>query len=149
MRFLTFVAVVLLTGCGSSGPASSSGRDQTSEEWYRQSVDQLAALNRDAVSAFDAGKSDQAAALIEKGQPLEKKLLSVSHPSLGAVEALSDRDQLYGKMLLSNHHYGWARLMFQKNLVRWKYWKPQTPDTERRFKDAQTAIDECDRHLDQ
>ena len=146
MRLLTIVAAAFLASCGSSGPVA---RDGTAETWYSQAVDQLAALNREAESDFANGKSDQAAALIEKGKPLETKLLSVSHPTLGAVEALSDRDQLYGRMLLSNRHYGWARLMFQKNLARWKYWKPQTPDTERRFKDAQSAIEECDRHLDQ
>jgi hypothetical protein len=112
-------------------------------------VEQLIALNREAESDFANGKPDQAGALIEKGQPVEKKLLSVSHPPLSAVEALSDRDQLYGRMLLSNRHYGWARLMFQKNLARWKHWQPQTPDTARRFKDAQSEIDECDRHIEQ
>ncbi len=143
------MAAAVLSGCGSSGPAGSSGRDATSGPLYTHAVEQLAALNREAESDFANGKSDDAAALIEKGKPLETKLLSVSHPTLAAVEALSDRDQLYGRMLFSNRHYGWARLMFQKNLARWKYWKPQTADTERRFKDAQAAIDECDRHIDQ
>jgi hypothetical protein len=50
-------------------------------------------------------------------------------------------------MLLSNRHYGWARLQFQQNLSRWKHWTPQTPDTLRRLKEAETAIIECDRHI--
>ncbi len=147
MRFFTILAAVVLTACGSSGPATSpNGVDDPA---YRHAAEQLAALNREAETDFSNGKPDQAAALIEKGQPLEKQLLAVSHPSLAAVEALSDRDQLYGRMLLSNRHYGWARLMFQKNLARWKHWQPQTADTQRRFKEAQLAIDECDRHIDQ
>jgi len=145
---LTIVAAAFLAGCGSSGP-DSSPRDATSDPAYRQAAEQLAALNREAETDFANGKSDDAAALIEKGKPLETKLLSVSHPTLAAVEALSDRDQLYGKMLFSNRHYGWARLMFQKNLARWKYWQPHTADTERRFKEAQVAIDDCDRHIEQ
>ena len=58
-------------------------------------------------------------------------------------------DQLYGRMLLSNHRYGWARLQFQKNLARWKHWQPQTPETERRLKLAQASIAECDKHISQ
>jgi hypothetical protein len=75
------------------------------------------------------------------------RLLSVPRPTLEAAEAASDLDQLYGRMLLSNRHYGWARLMFQKNLARWKHWQPQTPETSRRFQQAVSAIAECDKHI--
>jgi hypothetical protein len=57
-------------------------------------------------------------------------------------------DQLYGRMLLSNRHWGWARLQFQKNLSRWKHWTPQTADIERRIKEAEAGVAECDRHMD-
>ena len=50
-------------------------------------------------------------------------------------------------MLFSNKRYGWARLQFQKNVVRWKYWKPQTPETERRLQAAQAQIADCDRRI--
>jgi hypothetical protein len=63
------------------------------------------------------------------------------------VEAASDLDQLYGRMLLSNRNYGWARLEFQKNRARWKTWQPQTDETVRRLKLAETAIAECDRRM--
>jgi hypothetical protein len=63
------------------------------------------------------------------------------------MEAASDLDDLYGRMLLSNRHYEWAQFQFQKNLARWKYWKPQTPDTARRMEAAETAIAECDRGM--
>ena len=106
-------------------------------------------MNREANTAFAAGKSDQAAKLIEQGQPLVTRLLAVPNPTLEAAVAASDQDDLYGRMLLSNRHYGWARLLFQKNLSRWKHWQPQTADTERRFKEAQALIDECDRHIEQ
>lgn len=105
-------------------------------------------MNREANRLFQGGQSDQAAALIEKGEPLMKRLLSVSRPTLAATEAASDLDDLYGRMLLSNRHYGWARLQFQKNLARWKNWKPQTEETARRLKQAESAIAECDRHID-
>lgn len=104
-------------------------------------------MNREADSAFAARESDQAAALIEKGQPLVARLLAVPNPTFGAAVAASDLDDLYGRMLLSNRHYGWARLQFQKNLSRWKHWQPQTPDTVRLMKQAESAIAECDRHI--
>ena len=68
-------------------------------------------------------------------------------PTLPAIEAASDLDDLYGRMLLRNRQYGWARDFFQKNVIRWKTWKPQTPDTERRWKQAAAAVAECDRDL--
>jgi hypothetical protein len=104
-------------------------------------------MNRESDSAFAAGNSDQAAKLIEKGQPLVARLLDVPNPTLEAAVAASDLDDLYGRMLLSNRHYGWARLLFQKNLSRWKHWQPQTPETARLLKQAESAIAECDRHI--
>jgi hypothetical protein len=50
-------------------------------------------------------------------------------------------------MLVSNGYYGSARLLFQKNVTRWKTWKPRTPETDRRLKQANSAIAECDRHM--
>jgi hypothetical protein len=119
-------------------------KDPTTEAWYTQTVVDLTAIAHQASDLFEKGKADDAAALIEKGEPLSAKLLAVRNPTLGAVEAASDLDQLYGQMLFSNHNYGWARLMFQKNLARWKTWTPQTPATAARLHAAQTAIAQCD-----
>ena len=74
-------------------------------------------------------------------------MLAVPNPTFEAAVAASDLDDLYGRMLLSNRHYGWARLQFQKNLSRWKHWQPQTPDTARLMKQAESGIAECDRHI--
>src|ERR1035441_1397285 len=71
-----------------------------------------------------------------QGQPLSLRLLAAPRPTLAAMEAASDLDHLYAAMLLANKNYGWARLAFQKNVSRWKYWRPQTPDTARRLKAA-------------
>jgi len=147
VRLLAILTVVVLAGCESARPPGSPGSDETSQAWYSKTVDQLAGMNREADRLFQSGKPDEAAALIEKGQPLVKRLLDVSHPTLGATEAASDLDDLYGRMLLSNRHYGWARLLFQKNLARWKHYQPATPETARRLKQAVDAIEECDQHI--
>jgi hypothetical protein len=144
VRLLAILAAALLSGCA---PAPAPPRDATKEAWYGKTAQQLAAMNREAESFFESGKSDQAAAMIEKGQPLMARLLAVPRPTLEATEAASDLDHLYGRMLLANRHYGWARLLFQKNLARWRHWQPRTPESARRFQQAESAIAECDRHI--
>jgi hypothetical protein len=63
------------------------------------------------------------------------------------MEAVSDLDDLYARMLLSDGHDGFARMLLQKNRARWKNWKPQTADTMRRLQQAEDGIAECDRRL--
>ena len=139
----------MLSACGPAPtPRQAEPRDETKEPWYSRGVEQLAAQNREAKGLVKSGKADAAAAIIQRGEPLASRLLSVRNPTLGAMEDASDLDDLYGRMLLSNRNYGWARLFFQKNLARWKHWTPQTPDTAARLKEAQDAIAECDRHLE-
>jgi hypothetical protein len=106
-------------------------------------------MTREAETALRHGQPEQAAAIVTKGQPLIHRLLGIPRPTLPAMEAVSDLDQLYGQMLLGNRHYVWARTFFQKNLTRWRIWKPQTPDTVRRLKMARAAVAECDRHIDE
>ena len=144
MRLLVILAAAFRASCEQ---APAPPRDATKEPWYHDTVEQLTGMNREADSAFAGGNSDQAAKLIEKGQPLVARLLAVPNPTLEAAVAASDLDDLYGRMLLSNRHYGWARLLFQKNLSRWKHWQPQTPETARLLKQAESAIAECDRHI--
>jgi len=146
MRFPVFAIVVaaLLAGCG---PAPAPKTEVTGAGDDRETVAQLAALNAKAAALVQSGKSDAAAALITRGEGLANRLLAASRPSLEAMQAISDHDDLYGRMLLANRNYGWARLEFQKNRVRWKVWQPQTEETERRRRQAEAAIAECDRHI--
>lgn len=147
----TFVAValILLSGCGPAPtPQEPVKLDVTKEAWYGPTVDQVRAINKEADALVKTGKADQAAARITEGQPLVSRLLSAPQPTLAAMEAASDLDHLYATMLLSNRHYGWARLFFQKNQTRWSSWKPPTADTERRRKQAELGIVECDRGIE-
>src|SRR5690242_11104606 len=144
MRLLLILAAAFLASCEQT-PAPP--RDATKEPWYRHDVEQLSAMNREADSAFAAGKSDQAAALIERGQPLVARLIAVPHPTLEAAVAASDLDHLYGRLRGSSILYGWPRLLFQQNLSLWKRWQRQTRETARQLRQAEPAIAACDRHI--
>lgn len=146
MRFVV-IAAILLTGCGPS-TAPAPPPDVTTEAWYKQAVRQLAEDTRAAEVSFANGKADDASVLIEKAEPLESQVLAVPRPTLAAMESASDLDDLYGRMLLSNQHYEWALFMFQKCSARWKYWQPQTEETARRLKLAESEIADCNRRIE-
>lgn len=148
MRVLAIFAAAFLAGCAPApAPVEPPKPDPTTQAWYAQTTIELAALNHAAAAFLKHRQLDRAASLITKGQPLQSRLLSVPHPTLAAMESASDLDDLYGRSLLANRHDGWARLVFQKNLVRWKNWQPATPNTLRRLDQAKAAIAECDRRL--
>lgn len=149
MRSTCLLICILRTACAPSPSPEVKQPDPTVEPWYAKAVDELTAMNREAADDFHKGNQDHAAALIQKGEAASGRLLGVPHPTLAAAEAVSDVDRLYGEMLYSNKNYGWARLLFQRNVARWKNWTPQTPETAKRLKEAETSIAECDRHIDQ
>lgn len=147
MRLLSITLLaLLLVSCGPEPEAAKPvpPPDPTTEAWYAPAVAKLADLDRQAEAAFRKNDQDKAAALIEEAKPISARLLAAPHPTLEAMEAASDLDQLYGQMLFTNHNYGWARLFFQKNTSRWKIWKPQTTETVRRLKLAEDGIAACD-----
>ena len=78
-----------------SRSAAKVAVDPVTEEWYAPATAELAAMNRQAEGLLHDGKSDQAAAVITKGQALAARLLAAPRPTLGAMEAASDLDQLY------------------------------------------------------
>jgi hypothetical protein len=121
--------------------------DPTKEAAYLDAIEQLTGLNRELETVLRKRRSKQAAEIITKAQPLANRLLAAPRPTLAATQAASDFDNLYGRQLLANRQYGYARFQFQRNLARWKNWQPQTEDTERRRKVAEAGIAECDRLL--
>ena len=146
MRIALVAAVSFLTACASP-PGETAKADPTKEAGYDQTLQQLIALNREAEKDFISGKKEEAGKLVVDGEALASRLLVVPEPTVAAAEAASDVDDLYGRMLLSNRHFGDARLLFQKNLSRWRHWQPQTAETARRLQQAVAAIAECDRHI--
>jgi hypothetical protein len=143
-------ALLFLAGCAAPPPRPEPPKaDPTQDAGYADAAGQLAAMSREAEDLLKRGRTQDAAALITKGLPLQARLLAAPQPTLAAMEAVSDLDDLYARMLLSNHRDGWARMLFQKNLARWKHWKPQAGDTMRRLRQAEAGIAECDRRLEQ
>jgi hypothetical protein len=144
---LATVAVLLVSGCAPQSKVAAPKPDPTREAGYTEAVGQLVSLNQKARDLVQRGRPDDAAAAITEGQPLQARLLAAPQPTLAAMEAVSDLDDLYARMLLSNHNDGWARMLFQKNIVRWKSWPRQTPETARRLEQARQGAAECDRRL--
>jgi hypothetical protein len=149
LLFTLPVLMALIACTPGPQPVEQAKPDLTREDWYRQTTEQLAAMNHEAESLFERGGFDRAAAIITNGQPLQNRLLAVPRPTLAAMQAASDLDDLYGRMLLRNRRYGWARSFFQKNAARWKSWRPQTPETAHRLQVADSGIAECDRRMQQ
>jgi hypothetical protein len=151
LRFGTVVAILALLPAGCSAPpqAAKARPDPTTEAAYAEVVAQLTALDRQAEDLLQHSRHDEAAAAITKGQPLQARLLAPSQPTLTAMEAVSDLDDLYARMLVWNHREAWATTLYQKNVVRWKGWKPQTADTLRRLHQAQAGLAECSRRMKQ
>lgn len=143
------LALTLLSACGPAPkPAADAVRpDPTGEVEYAEATQKLAKLAAEANAHYKAGRREEAGKLVTEGQPLIRQVLQPSHPTLEAMQAVSDLDQLYGEMLLENRHYGFARELLQKNVARWKHWKPETEDTRRRLKEATDAIARCDRAM--
>jgi hypothetical protein len=149
VRLLLAVFVLPVLACAPTPPRAEpkAAPNLTAESWYNPAVDELASLNREAESLLHAERFEDAATKITKGQTVQARLLEATKPTLAAMEAASDLDDLYGRMLMHNGRHGFARSVFQKNVVRWKTWKPQTADSERRWKAALQAVAECDRRL--
>jgi hypothetical protein len=145
--FPLLLAAALLTGCGPSAPVVAPKVDPTTEAWYAPGVERLTTMDRSAEQLFQAGRTQEAAAIVSGAQSLQTRLLAAPRPTLAAMEAIADLDRVYGRLLVSNGYFGEARLLFQKHITRWKTWKPQTPETEKRLKEANSDIAECDRHM--
>ena len=107
----------------------------------------LEKLRAEAEALQQRGDGDAAAKRIELAQQISAWVLRDPRPTLDAMKAVAAIDDLYGRSLLRNRHYGWARLFFQKNVARWRTWPAPTEETERLRREAEAAIAECDRLL--
>lgn len=147
VRVLVALAFVFLIACATAPAPDLPKPDPTKAAGYADAIQQLSALNREAEILFRKGAADPAADLIKKAQPLAQRVLSVPSPTFSAMEAASDLDLLYARMLLSNRHYGPARMIFQKDAARWRNWQPQSDVVVNRRKLAEKGLAECDRNI--
>lgn len=146
-KLLAAVFAALLVSCGPSEAPRVARADPTKETWYAPGAQQLSRFNQQASALLAAGKDNDASAIITQTEGLAQRLISVPSPTYEATQAVADRTALYGQMLMKNRHYGWARMEFQKNVMRWKAWQPQTPETQAKLRDAEAQVAACDRQL--
>jgi hypothetical protein len=145
--FAATALLLVLVNCGEP-PAPQAEHDETTDQWYIDDVKQMVDATQKGEAFFRDGKQDEASSLILQAETASDQVLAVPRPTLAAMQAASDLDSLYGRMLLANRHYGWARFLFQKNVARWRTWKPESDDTKRRLTEAQAQIDECDKAME-
>lgn len=143
---MTALSLAMFTGCAPT-PRETPKVDPTAEAWYAPMVERLTNMDRAAEQLVENNRLQEAAAIVTSGQALQTRLLSAPRPTLEAMQAIADLDQVYGYMLIHNGYFGEARMLFQKNVTRWKTWKPQSPDTKNRLKRANDGIAECDKHM--
>ncbi|MBC7925122.1 MAG: hypothetical protein H7039_05645 [Bryobacteraceae bacterium] len=148
-RATYLTACVLAVACCGTAPDPEVPlkTDPTATPEYKDAIQELTTRCESAETLVKARKWEAASDLLQGNQPLVSLLLSVPYPAVAAAEAVSDHEDLYGRMLLRNKHYGDARFLFQKTMVRWLSWKPETEETRRRLAKAQAWILECDRNL--
>lgn len=149
MRNAVFVfLMVLLSGCARQPAEAPPQANPVEEAWYGEVLKQVKDLHTKATKLVQEGKKDEAAAALKSAEPLVQRLLTVPSPTLEAAVAASDIDQLYARMLAGNRHYGWARMVFQKDAARWRNWTPQTEESLQRRKMAEAGMAECDRAIE-
>jgi hypothetical protein len=138
---------LLSAACTTPPPPERPRPDPATEAWYAATLEELQGLVRQAQSALNRKDLETAGDLVTQGQPLSERLLTAPRPTLPAMKAVSDLDQLYGELLLRKRHHGWARLLIQKDVARWKNWRPQTEETLALLKRAEDALNKIDEAL--
>lgn len=149
-RILAAAAILLFALCActpSDVPVLAPPADPMQKASYREALDQLRHWNAEALAHWQKGEKPLAAAALKQAQPLTKQLLDARRPPREVFEAVSDFDQLYAAVLLSNGHTAWARQIYMTNVVRWRNWKPETEDTRRRRREAELGVAEADKKL--
>lgn len=124
-------------------------RDPAHEPRYTAAAAELRRLHTDAAALYRQGRREAAGKRILEAQPFSAELLAVPRPTLEAMMAVSDLDDLYARILFENRQYGWARLLFQKNAARWRTWAPRSEETEQLRRSAEAGIAACDRKISQ
>src|SRR5688572_13619316 len=145
---LLILFVGLLSACSQQSAEAPAKANPVEEAWYGEVLGQAKDLHGKAAKLLQEGKKDEAAAALKRAEPLVQRLLTVPSPTVEAAVAASDIDQLYARMLARNRHYGWARMVFQKDAARWRNWTPQTEESLRRRKMAEAGMAECDRAIE-
>lgn len=111
-------------------------------------LSELEGANRTAWDLFRQGQRTAAGDIVGRTDALSINLIGGDpSPSLAIMRAVSDHDELYGRLLMANHHWGHARHIIAKIENRWRLWQPQDDETRQRRAAAVALMRECDRHL--
>jgi hypothetical protein len=107
----------------------------------------IARLNRAGRLFLDAGDRKSAGECVTRAVPQVMQILKAVRPSLYAFHLAADHDDLYGDMLAGNRHWGDARDMYQKNVIRFKNWDPPSEYSRKRLQQAQAKVAACEKKM--
>lgn len=143
------LALLLLSACAQKPAPSAVEAHPEREAAYAADTERLARVVQEADQFLARERRDLAATKVEEGKMIAARLLAAPHPTLAAMTVVSDLDHVYGRMLFTNRHLGWARITFQQDAARWRNWSPQTAETEKRRRVANEWMLKCDRALEE
>jgi hypothetical protein len=146
MQFGLLLLTLIFAGCGKMAPPRAVTEAEAGDT-YRKALSDLQRLNAEAAEFRKAKNLNAASDRITEGIVPAKILLAVREPSLAALEAVSDHDQMWAEMLMENRHFGHARQMWATEVARWKNYPNPAPSIQARLARAQKGIADCDRQL--
>lgn len=142
------LALVVLAGCESRPDPKQQAGPQIDRSAQRAKLAELEGANRQAWEHFRKHERTAAGDIVGRTDALSNNLIGGDPaPSIEIMRAVSDHDELYGRLLMANRHWGHARHIIAKIENRWRLWQPQDDESRKRRQAAIELMRECDRNL--
>lgn len=139
---------LLLAACGSPARAPQAAAPKIDRAAQRARLAELENANRAARELFDKGDRAAAGEIVGRTEAMAIALIGGDpSPSIEIMRAVSDHDELYGRLLMANRHWGHARHILAKIENRWRLWQPQDDESRKRRSGAITLMRECEQHM--
>lgn len=141
-------ALALLASCGGDRPPAKPAAPALDRVRQRAQLAELESANRAAWDHYRQGNRTAAGDIVGRTDALSIGLMGGDpRPSIEIMRAVSDHDELYGRLLMANRHWGHARHILAKIENRWRLWQPQDDESRKRRADALVLMRECEQRM--
>lgn len=139
---------LLLASCGSPARPPQAAAPKIDRAAQRARLAELENANRAARELFDKGDRTAAGDIVGRTDAMAIALIGGDpSPSIEILRAVSDHDELYGRLLMANRHWGHARHILAKIENRWRLWQPQDDESRQRRAGALALMLECEKRM--